>query len=60
MTREQQTQCIEEGCDAFKKTLLAKASKIPPSRTHPRDACFTPTLTQRGCFERLNHFPLVA
>ena len=31
MTRDEQLKCIEEGCDAFKKTLLAKASKIPPN-----------------------------
>ena len=31
MTREQQLKCIEDNCDAFKRTLLAKASKIPPN-----------------------------
>ena len=31
MTREQQIKCIEEGCDAFPRMLLAKASKIPPN-----------------------------
>jgi hypothetical protein len=31
MTREEQLQCIVDNCDAFKKTLLAKASKIPPN-----------------------------
>jgi hypothetical protein len=31
MTREEQLQCIEDNVDAFKKTLLAKASKIPPN-----------------------------
>ena len=30
MTREEQLKCIEENCEAFKKTLLAKASKIRP------------------------------
>ena len=29
MTQEEQLQCIAENCDAFKKALLAKASKIP-------------------------------
>ena len=29
MTREEQLQCIVDNCDAFKKTLLARASKIP-------------------------------
>jgi hypothetical protein len=31
MTRDEQMQCIVDKCDAFKKTLLAKASKIPPN-----------------------------
>ncbi len=31
MTREEQLQCIVDNCDAFKKTLLARASKIPPN-----------------------------
>jgi hypothetical protein len=31
MTRDEQLQCIAENCDAFKKALLAKASKIPPN-----------------------------
>jgi hypothetical protein len=29
MTREDQIQCIEENCDAFKKMVLAKESKVP-------------------------------
>jgi hypothetical protein len=29
MTRDEQLQCIAENCDAFKKALLSKASKIP-------------------------------
>ena len=29
MTREQQTKCIEQNCEAFKRTMLGKASKIP-------------------------------
>lgn len=32
MTREEQLKCIEDTCNAFKKPLLAKASKIPPNR----------------------------
>lgn len=31
MTREEQEKCIAECCDAFKKMVLAKASKIPPN-----------------------------
>ena len=31
MTREEQLQCIVDNFDAFKKTLLARASKIPPN-----------------------------
>lgn len=31
MTREEQMQCIVDNVDAFEKTLLAKASKIPPN-----------------------------
>jgi hypothetical protein len=31
MTRDEQLKCIEDNCDAFKKMLLAKASKIPPN-----------------------------
>jgi len=31
MTREEQLKCIEDNCNAFKKALLAKASKIPPN-----------------------------
>ena len=31
MTREAQLKCIEENCEAFKKALLAKSSKIPPN-----------------------------
>jgi len=31
MTREEQLKRIEDNCNAFKKALLAKASKIPPN-----------------------------
>jgi hypothetical protein len=31
MTREEQVKCIQENCEAFKLTLLAKASKMPPN-----------------------------
>jgi hypothetical protein len=31
MTRDEQLKCIEEDCEASKKTLLAKASKLPPN-----------------------------
>lgn len=31
MTREDQLKCIEDNCDAFKRALLAKASKMPPN-----------------------------
>ena len=31
MTRDEQLKCIEDNCDAFKRTLLAKALKIPPN-----------------------------
>ena len=31
MTHDEQLQCIAENCDALKKTLLAKASKVPPN-----------------------------
>ena len=31
MTRDEQLKCIVDNCDALKKTLLAKASKIPPN-----------------------------
>jgi hypothetical protein len=31
MTRDEQLKCIEDNVEAFKKALLAKASKIPPS-----------------------------
>jgi hypothetical protein len=31
MTREEEVKCVEDNCDACKKGLLAKASKIPPN-----------------------------
>jgi hypothetical protein len=31
MTREEQLQCIEDNVEGFMRTLLAKASKIPPN-----------------------------
>ena len=31
MTRDEQPKSIEDNCDAFKRTLLAKALKIPPN-----------------------------
>jgi hypothetical protein len=31
MTRDEQLKCIEDNCEAFKRTLLAKASKILPN-----------------------------
>ena len=31
MTRDEQLKCIEDSVGAFKRTLLAKASKIPPN-----------------------------
>jgi hypothetical protein len=38
MTREEQMQCIVDNVDAFEKTLLAKASKIPPNWGHGNQA----------------------
>jgi hypothetical protein len=31
MTREEQEKCIAECCDAFKKMIQAKATRIPPN-----------------------------
>ncbi len=31
MTREEQLKYIQDNCNAFKRALLAKASKIPPN-----------------------------